>query len=64
VDWRTLLTIGGIILFVIVMMRGCGGMMGGRRGMGRGCGMGPRPRRPDTKDDKAEAGSPPELNRP
>jgi len=63
VDWRTILTIAGIILFVIVMMRGCGGMMGGGRGMGGGCGMGSRPRRPEAKDDKADAGSPPDLNR-
>jgi hypothetical protein len=29
VDWRTLLSIGGIIFFVGVMMRGCGAMMAG-----------------------------------
>lgn len=28
-DWQTVLTIAGIILFVVVMMRECGGMMGG-----------------------------------
>lgn len=62
-DWHTILTIAGIILFVVVMMRGCGGMMRGGRGMGGGCGMGSRPRRPETKDAKGEAASPPDLNR-
>lgn len=60
-DWQTLLTIAGIILFVILMMRGCGGMVGG--GCGMGGGMGSRRRPPDAKDDKAEAGSPPEARR-
>lgn len=35
-DWTTLLWIGGLVLFVFLMLRGCGGMMGGGgcRGMG------------------------------
>jgi len=49
VDWRTILSLAGIILFVVVMMRGCGGMSGG---------MGSRRRQTDAKDDKAEADSP------
>lgn len=52
-DWRTILSIGGIILFVIVMMRGCGAMMGGGRGMGGGCGMGSRHHRPQQGEDSA-----------
>lgn len=40
-DWNTVLTTFAIIAFVVVMMRGCGGMMAGG-----GCGMG-RPRRRD-----------------
>jgi len=58
-DWQTLLTIAGIILFVVVMMRGCGGMMSGGCGVGGGCGMGSRHRRPEAKDEKAAAGTPP-----
>lgn len=57
-DWQTLLTIAGIILFVVFMMRGCGGMGGG---CGMGGGMGSRGRPPDTKDNKPEAGSSPQA---
>lgn len=28
-DWNSLLTVGAIVLFVVLMMRGCGGMMAG-----------------------------------
>ena len=48
-DWQTLLTIAGIILFVVLMMRGCGGMGGG---CGMGGGMGSRRRPSETKDNK------------
>lgn len=34
-DWGTVFTVGIVILFVVLMMRGCGGMMAGG-----GCGMG------------------------
>jgi len=44
VDWRTILSIAGIILFVVVMMRGYGGMMGGGCGIEGGSGMGSRRR--------------------
>lgn len=60
-DSSTLLTIGLIILFVIVMMRGCGGMMGGC-GMG-GCGMG-RPRRSPGPSEHREAKSSGESTTP
>ncbi len=52
-DWQSLLRIGGIVLLVVLMMRGCGGMMSGR-GMG-GCGMGmnSRPRRRE-ENERAE----------
>src|SRR5260370_20061668 len=33
VDWRTILSIAGIILFVVVMMRGYGGMIGAAPGL-------------------------------
>ena len=36
VNWETVLWIGGIVLLIFFLMRGCGGMMGG------GCGMGGR----------------------
>ena len=32
-DWQTIITVGVVLLFIVVMMRGCGGMM-----RGRGCG--------------------------
>jgi hypothetical protein len=48
-DWTTVLSIIGLILFAILMMRGCGGMMGG-------CGTGMRSRRHDQLDDKREKG--------
>lgn len=53
-DWRTILTIVGILLFVVVMMRGCGGMMAGGCGVGGGCGMGSRRRRPKEREDSAQ----------
>lgn len=34
-DWATVFTVGIVILFVVLMMGGCGGMMAGG-----GCGMG------------------------
>ena len=52
-DWQTLLTIAGIIVFVIFMMRGCGGMGGG---CGMGGGMRSR-RRPSDADDKTPTAS-------
>jgi hypothetical protein len=42
-DWNSVLSTLAIIAFVVVMMRGCGGMAGG------GCGMG-YSRRRDPKD--------------
>lgn len=42
-DWNTVLSTIAIIVFVVLMMRGCGGMMAGG-----GCGMG-RPRRDHDK---------------
>ncbi len=57
-DWQTLLTIAGIIVFVIFMMRGCGGMGGG---CGMGGGMGSRRQPQDMKHEKPKAGSPPEA---
>ncbi len=56
-DWQALLTMVGIVLFVIVMMRGCGGMAGG------GCGMGSRRRRQELKDGKTKPELPPEIRR-
>ena len=51
-DWQSLLTIGGIVIFIFLMMRGCGGMMSGGCGMG-GCGMGSRRRQePEEHDPK------------
>ena len=38
-DWQTILTIGAMVLFAFLMLRGCGGMMGGG-----GCGHSPAPR--------------------
>lgn len=32
-DWQTIITVGVVLLFIAVMMRGCGGMM-----RGAGCG--------------------------
>lgn len=50
--WETLLWIGGIVLLIFFMMRGCGGMMGG-------CGMGGhRPNRETHRD----ADQPPDLS--
>lgn len=40
-DWNTVLSTISIIVFIVLMMRGCGGMV-----KGGGCGMG-RPRRRD-----------------
>lgn len=52
-DWQNILTIAGIVAFVFLMMRGCGGMMGGC-GMG-GCGMGSwRPRRDSEERDAGQ----------
>jgi len=42
-DWNSLLSVALIVVFILLMMRGCGGMMGG--GM---CGM-PR-RRPRNRE--------------
>lgn len=55
-DWTTILWIVGVIVFLVIMMRGCGGMMAGRE-----CGMGShrqtRPRgQPEERDDH---GAPP-----
>jgi len=48
-DWHSVFTVLGIVLFVVLMMRGCGGMMSGGCGMG-GCGMGSRRMRHDSKE--------------
>ena len=50
-EWGTLFSVALPVLFVFLMFRMCGGMMGGR-GMGRGCGMGSRPRKPTEDDQK------------
>lgn len=45
-DWNALLSTIAIVAFILLMMRGCGGMM-----TGGGCGMGAhrrRKRRPDA----------------
>ncbi|MGH7825678.1 MAG: hypothetical protein ACREQ7_10965 [Candidatus Binatia bacterium] len=46
-DWTTLLWIIGIGLFVVVMIRGCGGMA-------RGCGIGKNSRKRDRAPDEVE----------
>jgi len=54
---QTILAIMGIVLFVISMVRGCGGMMSG------GCGMGSRgayQRRPHDQNENADAKQSPE----
>jgi len=48
-DWGTLLSVAVFILLCIVMMRGCGGMMGGG-----GCGMGKDSRHGDQKRGEPE----------
>ena len=48
-DWSTLLSTIAIIVFIVLMMRGCGGMMAGG-----GCGMGRRPRRHDEEKPAVE----------
>lgn len=50
-DWNTLLSTIAIIVFIVLMMRGCGGMIAGG-----GCGMG-RPRR---RDHEKPAAAPPD----
>lgn len=57
-DWQTILTVIGIIAFIVIMMRGCGGMMSGGCGMG-GCGMGSRRKQePEEKPAKQPLKSP------
>lgn len=56
-DWQSILTIAGIVAFVFLMMRGCGGMMAGGGGMG-GCGMGSRRPRRDMEDQDAGRNEP------
>lgn len=52
-DWQSILTIVGIVAFVFLMMRGCGGMMSGG-GSGGGCGMGTRRPRQNMEGPDAE----------
>lgn len=63
-DWHSVLEIVGIILFVVIMMRGCGGMMAGGCGMG-GCGMGSRSKRPahEQEDKKPPPEAPTDIRR-
>ena len=51
-DWNTVLSTIAIIVFVVLMMRGCGGMMAGG-----GCGMG-RPRRREHDKSTENSASP------
>lgn len=46
-DWTTLFWIIGVVLLLVVMMRGCGGMM-------RGCGTGMHSRQRDRAHDEVE----------
>ena len=51
-DWNALLSTIAIVVFILLMMRGCGGMMAGG-----GCGMGVRHRhknRPNQPDESTE----------
>lgn len=55
---QNILAVMGIVLFVISILRGCGGMMWG------GCSMGGRSgvqRRPDDQRENADAKQSPEL---
>lgn len=52
-DWQTVLTIAGIVAFVWLMMRGCGGMSAGGCGTG-GCGMHRHPGRSDKEQSESE----------
>ena len=56
-DWQTILTILGVIAFVWLMMRGCGGMMARGCGTG-GCGMGHRRRGHDPQAERHETSEP------
>ena len=59
-DWGTVLTVGVVILFVVLMMRGCGGMMAGG-----GCGMGRDSRNGSCDRDRAvQATDSPSRDRP
>lgn len=49
-DWSTVLSTVAIVVFVVLMMRGCGGMMAGG-----GCGMGAPRRRDHQKPADAPA---------
>ena len=54
-DWNALLSLIAIGVFILLMMRGCGGMMSGG-----GCGMGVshrQKRRPDTRSESTEHAS-------
>lgn len=51
-DWNTVLSTIAIIVFVVLMMRGCGGMMAGG-----GCGMG-KSRRKDRAEPEASSSLP------
>lgn len=52
-NWGTVAWIVIGLIAVFGMMRGCGGMMGGMRGGGGGCGMPSRPKgkQPPAQDD-------------
>jgi hypothetical protein len=52
-DWSTIISVAAIVVFLWLMMRGCGGMMAGG-----GCGMG-RPRRRDDAQPPESAPSNP-----
>ena len=54
---QSILAIMGIVLFVINMVRGCGGMMSGGCGMG---GHGADQRRPHDQHENADAKQSPE----
>ena len=55
---QNILAIMGIVLFVISMVRGCGGMMSGGCGVGSRTGDEPRPH---DKQDGADMQHPPET---
>lgn len=50
-DWQTIFSLLGIVLFVVFMMRGCGGMRG-HAGRMTGCGMGQRPLPPQAAGEQ------------
>jgi hypothetical protein len=54
-DWQTLLSIAGFVLFALLMMRRCGGLAGG------GCGSGHARRHSSADTDKPRVKDQPTL---